>query len=719
VQRYRLVERLVGRGVGAGSRGSRGLCAAGAIPRGVSLGLALVGVTALGGAAGARAAEEPVVEAASADRSADASADASADTDPVKAPAGTGLATTRLDPFVVTATRTRELLSNTPQTVTVITREDIEEREDATIPDVLRQAVGVDVIQAGTLGTQASVSIRGSDADQVLTLIDGVQLNSATLGAFDYANLAPEPFERIEVLRGGGGSLYGSEAVGGVINFITRRGRTPALATMSGAGGNGSTDRETGTVAGQHGRFAAAGTATHIGTAGFGPPAPVDESGSVTRHNDAYDATTASLRADYMPTDTGTLYAIGHYIRSHIGLLNASNFLGVLDPNARQQNDFYFAKLGWEDAPTPGLTYHLDGAYVRDDARFDDPADAGNAAVTRSSIPTEIVQADAQANYAFRDWSITTIGFQYTLRAADVNSFFSFGVPPETRFDVSRNDYGVYGQQQIRLFDDAMILIGSIRHDHDTQFGDVTVPAASLGWRFPETGTRLRATYAEGFRAPSFNELYFPNFGNPDLGPERSSEWNAGVDQEIWHDVVTVSGTYFDRRVKDDIVTVLVDPETFEFRPENVGQVDATGVEAAIAVDPGHGFTLGGSYTYLGLQSAGGAGPVLRRPNNAMAAFAMWQAAALASHDDAFRARVDVFFVGDRPDANPETGSIGTNPQYTRVDLALNYRLPWRPYDVVLSAFANVSNLLDRSYEEVLGFPARPINALAGLRATF
>ena len=632
---------------------------------------------------------------------------------------GESLQTTRLDPVVVTATRTRERLSNTPQTVTVITQEEIAAREDATIPDVLRQVVGLDVVQAGTLGTQSSVFIRGSDADQVLTLIDGVQLNSSTLGAFDYANVAPEPFERIEVLRGGGGSLFGSEAVGGVINFITRHGRAPSFATISGAGGNGQTDREAATFAGAQGRFGLAGTATHIGTAGFGPPAPVDESGLVLRDNTAYDATTASLRADYTPTDTGTLYAIGHYIRSQVGLLNANNFLGILDPNARQQNDFYFAKVGWEDAPVAGLTYHVDGAYVRDDARFTDPPDFANPAETRSSIPTEIVQADAQANYAFHDWSITTVGFQYTLRAANVNSFYTFGVPPESRYDVSRNDYGVYAQEQIRLFDDAMILIGSIRHDHDTQFGDVTVPAANFAWRFASIGTRFRATYAEGFRAPSFNELYFPNFGNPDLGPERSSEWNAGLDQEVLSDRVTLSVTYFDRRVTDEIVTVLVDPETFEFRPENVGLVDATGVEVSPSVDFGHGVTFGGAYTYLGLKSFGDSGPILRRPNNRMAAFLMVETPALASKDDAFRARVDVFFVGDRPDADPLTGQIGTNPQYTRVDLALSYRLPWQFQQVAFSTFANVSNLFDRSYDEVEGFPARPINALAGVRATF
>ena len=130
----------------------------------------------------------------------------------------------RLDPVVVTATRTQSSLSDLPQTVTVISREDIEESKVDTVADLLRQVVGVEVLQSGGRGTSASVFIRGSESDEVLVLIDGVQVNSVTLGAFDFANLTPEGFDRVEVLRGGGGSLYGSEAVGGVINLITRRG---------------------------------------------------------------------------------------------------------------------------------------------------------------------------------------------------------------------------------------------------------------------------------------------------------------------------------------------------------------------------------------------------------------------------------------------------------------------------------------------------------------
>ncbi|MFN8599376.1 MAG: TonB-dependent receptor [Candidatus Binatia bacterium] len=630
--------------------------------------------------------------------------------------------TSRLDPVVVTATRTQTELSNLPQTVTVLSREDIEESKVDTVGDLLREVTGVQVQQAGGRGTSTSVFIRGSESDEVLTLIDGVQVNSVTLGAFDFANLTPEGFDRVEVLRGGGGSLYGSEAIGGVVNLITRRGEGSPNGAMSFAGGNGSTDRETGVFSAANDVFRIAGTATHIGTAGFGTEIPVDESGTVKKTNQDYDATTASLRADWTPTETGDLYGILHYVGSNVGLANASNYLGALDPNARLKGDFYFAKLGWEDAPLDGLSYRLSGAYVQDDQRYNDPPDPSNSALTRSRIPSEIAQGDAQANYAWQ-WSLSTIGFQYTRKAADVTSYSSFSEPPVTKYDPSREDYGVYAQEQVRLFEDNLILLGAVRYDNDQQFGNVTSPTAAMAVRLPWqpipgwwTGTRLRTTYAEGFRAPTFNELFFPGFGNPNLDPERSSEWNAGFDVELLDGRALVYSTYFDRRVKDDIVTVLVDPDTFEFAPMNLGRVDATGVETGIDIDLGAGFRFGGTYTYLGITSNGGADQVTRRPNNQMSSFVAWRTPQVFSDADAFQARVDVFFVGDRPDFDPVTGDIVTNPQYTTVNLATAYVLPWKLYDTSFSLFGQVSNLFDRNYQEVLGFPSLPINALAGLR---
>jgi vitamin B12 transporter len=643
-------------------------------------------------------------------------------------------ATNVLAPVVVTATRTPTSLEDTPQTITVLTRDELEAREDPSVADVLREVPGVNVTQSGSRGTTTSVTIRGSQTNQVLTLLDGVEVNSGTLGAFDFANVSPEGFDRIEVLRGSGGSLYGSEAIGGVINLITRSGTSPGLARTSLAGGNGATDREAGEFAGRSGDFALAGAVTHLSTAGFRPPAPVDASGSIKQNNDDYETTFVSARGDYLPTPTGSLHAIVHYLRSEVGLVNASNFINVsttpgefqsaLDPNARQRDDFYFAKLEWEDAPSEGLSYRLAGAYVRDDQRFRNEPDPANMDLTLSSIPNELFQGDAQVNYSFRKWSVTTVGFEYKRKDADVDTFDSFSVVPgvsdgRTSFRPGRENYSVYVQQQLRLLDDALIVIGGFRHDQNQQFGSITTPAADIGYRVWQTGTRFRATYGEGFRAPTFNDLFFPNFGFPGLKPERSAEWNVGIDQDLLGGRVRLSVTYFNRDVKDQIEATVVDPVNFKFEARNVGRVKAEGVEVEPSIDVGHGVRFGGAYTYLSTQSHGGSATVLRQPFNQMSAFVQYDTPALFAADDALQVRTSVFYVGDRQDADPVNPSNTNNPQYTRVDLAGSYRFPWRVKDVAFSAFANVANLFDRRYDEVLGFRARPLNFLAGLRATF
>ena len=142
---------------------------------------------------------------------------------------------TPLSPVVVTATRTEVPLAQTSASVTVITNEEIQQQEAAMVEEVLRVVPGLDVVQNGSLGTTSNVFIRGAESDQTLVLIDGVEVNSVTLGSFDFSNLTTDNIDRIEVLRGGGGTLYGSQAIGGVIQIITKKGEGPPTMTISGA----------------------------------------------------------------------------------------------------------------------------------------------------------------------------------------------------------------------------------------------------------------------------------------------------------------------------------------------------------------------------------------------------------------------------------------------------------------------------------------------------
>ncbi len=159
-----------------------------------------------------------------------------------------------LPPVFVTSTRTETPLEQVTTSATVITAKDIEDQQAETVLEVLRQVPGFDVVQTGSRGTGTSVFIRGSEADQVLVLIDGVEVNSTTTGAFNFAHLTTENIERIEIIRGAGGTLYGSQAIGGVINILTKRGRGPAEFGLSAEGGNGWTNRQTLSLSGEAGQ---------------------------------------------------------------------------------------------------------------------------------------------------------------------------------------------------------------------------------------------------------------------------------------------------------------------------------------------------------------------------------------------------------------------------------------------------------------------------------
>jgi len=211
-----------------------------------------------------------------------------------------------LGTIVVTATRTETPLEEVSTSMTVVTEEEIRQQQAETVAEALRMVPGLDVRQNGSRGNTTSVFIRGAEPDQTLVLIDGVEVNSVTLGRFNFADLTTDNIERIEILRGSGGTLYGSQAIGGVINIITRKGTGKPTVSVSAEGGNGSTHREVATFSGALGKVGFSGSAAYIETDGFRPV------------NDDYRNFTASLRTDIDPIETGTLRGFFRYSDTEI-----------------------------------------------------------------------------------------------------------------------------------------------------------------------------------------------------------------------------------------------------------------------------------------------------------------------------------------------------------------------------------------------------------------
>jgi vitamin B12 transporter len=608
-----------------------------------------------------------------------------------------------LPPVFVTSTRTETPLPQVTTSASVVTTKDIKDQQAEMVLETLRRLPGLDVVQSGSNGTSASVFIRGSESDHVLVLIDGVEVNSTTLGAFNFAHLTTDNIERVEVLRGSGGTLYGSQAIGGVINIITKKGQGPLEAGLSLEGGNGWTNRQLLSLRGAAGKLGYSFTASRLASDGF------------RSVNDDYRNLTASARLDYQVTEDASLKGIFQFIKTDVGLFNNNNFASQPDPNAREANTQYLSKLEWVQKILPNWDYRISGSMFKEHIKDSDDIDGcvffgfPCDSRTRDRFRPQIDTGELQTNYRFEDWGTTTFGVEYKRRSADTSG----GI------DKAIRNLGYYLQEQLQFLDGRLIMIPGIRLDDNQSFGTAWTPSFSAAYLFRETGTKLKASYAKGFKAPTLNELFFPAgfgcpaFGNPNLKPEKSWELNAGVEQDVLSDRVKLGLTYFHREVTDLIEGRPIPGDPFGcFRAENVGTARFDGVEWTLAIKLLTSLTINANYTYLDWDTADGKLPRRSRNRGNVTLNYLY---------DKWNVNLGANFVGRRDDfrAASPFGDI-TKPGYVIFNLASYYTLPWRmPAVKDLTLIGKIENLFNRKYEEVDGFRARPLNFLLGVRATF
>jgi vitamin B12 transporter len=608
-----------------------------------------------------------------------------------------------LPPVFVTATRTETPLEQLTTSATVISAEEMQAQQAETVLDALRKAPGLDVVQSGSRGNAASVFIRGAESDHVLVLIDGVEVNSTTLGAFNFAHLATDNVERIEILRGAGGTLYGSQAIGGVINIVTKKGHGPLEAGLSLEGGNGWTHRQMMTLRGGAGKFGYSLSASRIETQGF------------RSVNDDYRNLATSARLDYQLTEQASLKGIFHFVKNDLGLFNSNNFASQPDPNAREASTQYLGKLEWEHRILGNWDYRISGSVFKEHIKDSDDVDGCTFfgfpcdSRTRDRFRPRSDTAEFQTNYRFEDFSTTTFGVEYKRRSASTSQ----GI------DKAIRNMGYYLQEQLQFLDRRLMIIPGIRLDDNQSFGAAWTPSFSAAYRFRETGTKLKAGYAQGFKAPTLNELFFPPafgcpaFGNPDLRPEKSWELNVGAEQDLLGERVKVGATYFHREVKDLIEGRPIPGDPFGcFRAVNVGKARFDGVEWTLGVKLLPSLAANANYTYLDWDTADG--KLRRRPRHR-------GSVGLNYLHDNWNLNLSANLVGRRDDfrAAFPFGDL-SKPGYVKLDLASSYALPWNGPEVKkLELFGKIENLLNKKYQEADGFSARPLNFLLGIRGTF
>ncbi|QSX78523.1 TonB-dependent vitamin B12 receptor [Agrilutibacter solisilvae] len=581
---------------------------------------------------------------------------------------------TDLDDVVVTATRTAQTIDATLAAVTVITREDIDRRAPASLPDLLRGVPGLTIGANGGPGKVASSFLRGTDSDHVVVLIDGVRAGSATSGGMAFQDLPVEQIERVEIVRGPVSSLYGADAVGGVIQIFTRRPHGPFQATVNIGAGNFDTQRY---GAGVSGRSDASGGhggwysvhAAHETTGGIdsyrdNPASPWDDF-ALDPDRDGYRNSSLSLGGGYRFTPAWDVEARALRAEGH----------NDYDSSWSNESDVVQEILGSRVRYTPSeqVTVTLNAGRSEDTShnyydgvfidRFDTRRDSGS------------LQGDFGVGQA-----LLSVGFDW--REDQVGG--------TTTYDVEqRINRGLFGQWQQRF--GAHALQASLRRDDDTQFGGETTGSVLWGWDFTDA-LRLTASYGTAYKAPTFNDLYFPGFGNAALSPETSASAELGLRGK--HGWGGWSVNAFQTRVDDLIAYDPTPTPTRPFgQPNNIDKARIHGVEVTTETTLA-GWSVQANATWLDPRNdSGGFGDdnlLPRRPRlsgriDVDRSFGAWSVGG------------SVNGAGERYD---DPGNFVRVPGYGTTDVRVGYR-----FAQAWSVQLNLDNVFDKDYETVAFYP--------------
>ena len=611
--------------------------------------------------------------------------------------------------LVVTASRSGDAVpvDQLGGSVTVVDAAALGQRQTRIVSDVLRDVPGVAVSRTGAIGGTTQVRLRGSEGNHVLVLIDGIEVSDPYQGEYDFGTLIADEAARIEVLRGQQSALYGSDAIGGVIQYLTLSGAEAPGVTLRAEGGSFGTFSGGARVAGVAGDLDYALSGSTYLTNG----APTARGGE---RDIGAKSVGATGKVSWAPTDAVKLSAVGRYsytdADSNDTAQSGPQFGYVVDtPGARSRVEAFYGLVRAEVALADGRwTNALSGQFA-DTTR---KAFAGDAL----NFGNKGRRYKGSFESAFR-FGTDRVKHRVT-GAVDVEreEFQTLSPVPSPFVFTGRrhtNNVGIVGQYDVTI-DDALAIGGSIRRDENDRFDDTTTYRAQASYRFA-TGTRIRGAYGTGVKNPGYFDLFGYDdgryIGNPNLKPEKSKGWEAGLEQAFGGDRATIGATYFDSRLTNEIFTTYPAPDFVATPGNRDTRSKQRGVEVFAAARPIDQLRFDLAYTYLHARENGTV--EIRRPNHigsvAMTAFTRDQRASGTltvryngrQQDDAF---IDPSFVPVRLALQ----------EYVLVNLNAAYALT-----PTLSVFGRVENLFDERYEEVFSYVGQGRGAYAGVKAVF
>jgi vitamin B12 transporter len=585
---------------------------------------------------------------------------------------------------IVTADRIPTPADQVGSSVTVITAEDIANKQQPFVADVLRGVPGLDVDRSGGPAQITSVFLRGANSEHTLVLIDGVEANdpSSPTRAFDFSTLTTDDIERIEVLRGPQSTLWGSNAVGGVVNVITKRGQGPLGGYVFADGGSFYTAREGAGVSGGTKLYNYSLSISREDSQAIS--ADDAHYGGITTN--PFGVTSAAGKFGLNVSNDLDIDFTARYLQNHTHIDDFGG-PGGDDPNRVLKGDQAFLRLAphlmladgfWEQTLAVNYTH-----YDRTDTH-----DVYGA----SQYDGGLLKFQWQNDFHLSKANTLTMGAEYGQESFDSN----------LQRSVTNDTTSIYAQDVASLFD-RLYLTGGIRHEEHTIGGVDTTYRFTGAYLFPDWGTRLHASAGSGYKVPALSELYGSE-GNPDLKSETSYGWDAGVGQSFDKNRIVFDATYF-----HDQFTNLIEVVNFTtFQPTNVGRAKTDGVELGMTLRPADSVSAAFTYTHTNPQNLSTDQELVRRPRNKIGMDVTWQYCRKG------QITLSGTYTGDRADYDPVTGDITRLGGYTLINLSTSYQVTDN-----LTITARVENLLNERYEEVAGYGTESIGIYAGFKYRF
>jgi outer membrane cobalamin receptor len=583
---------------------------------------------------------------------------------------------------VVTATKTEIAISDAPQSISVITAEEILRSPDRSIAEVMQRVPGVVINQVGPMGGLNTASIRGSESGQVLILLNGRRLNNYQNGQFDLNNLpvSKEEIERIEVLRGGASALYGADALGGVINIITK---TPSKKPET----YGSAS---------YGRFNTQQySLTHRwkpGALSYGFSLVEEQSGGYRENSDYRKwALGGELGYEFLPQNEITVSA--RTVQKKIGLPGT---LMYPDPDDNQKDGDTFLDLAYQGKVTPRLNLNVRGfhnAY----RNFFDPGTRGFYSMGSSVAlhKSNATGGELQGTYALGENHLLTSGFE---AIEDRLNSATVGVQRATRG-------AFYLQDEMEVLPPLTTTLG-FRYDTHSIYSNQFNPRLGLVYRLPAE-IRLRGSIGRSYRAPTFNDLYWPadsyTAGNPNLKPEVAWAYELGGEKKFGTFVLFKAAGFY-REVKD-LINWAAGPD-WVWRPTNINSAKIWGTEVELSFYPFRGLSIPLNYAYLYPRDENTGGPI---PSKAKHIVNVGVEYAILGFKPSLKGRYVQYYLNQ---------TTPLNRDYFVLDARLGYEFTIDP-SLKGEAFLSMTNALNRQYQVSEGYPMPPQSLNGGVSLSF